>query len=235
MLKKLKYSPAVILLLLPGLLFAATPEESLKANFPDLQIESVSKTPVEGVYEVVSGGRVLYYAPAAECLILGEIITKTGQNLTQAKEMEIISAKMKQVPLDKAIRIGDGKNVIVEFTDVDCQYCRAASSFLKDMGNLSRYIFFVSLSGNPRTEAKTKYIFCAEDKKKAYEDAMAGQLDDMKFKQCESKEAAELFDVHKQLGQKVGVPGTPCFLVNGKAVMGANLPEISKLLEAGPK
>jgi len=63
---------------------------------------------------------------------------------------------------------------------------------------------------------------------------MAGQLDDMKFKQCESKEAAALFDVHKQTDKRSGSRG-PLFLVKRQGVMERNLPEISKLLEAGPK
>jgi len=67
---------------------------------------------------------------------------------------------MKQVPLDKAIRIGDGKNVIVEFTDVDCQYCRTASSFLKDVGNLSRYnLFLFRFPATRELKPRQTYIF----------------------------------------------------------------------------
>ncbi len=213
-----------------------SPEESLKASFPNLEFEKMSKTPIEGVYEVViTGGRILYYAPKAECIIAGEIIAKSGVNLTQAKELEMLGARAKQVPLDKALKIGSGKNTIVEFTDIDCQYCRAASQFLVETTNVTRYIFFVSLSGNPQTQAKTKYVLCAQDKAKAYEEAMTGKLDDMKFKTCDSKEAENLFQAQKEIGQKVNPPGTPFFLINGTPVMGANIPEIQKLLGQGTK
>jgi thiol:disulfide interchange protein DsbC len=212
-----------------------SPEESLKASFPNLEFEKMSKTPIEGIYEVISSGRILYYAPKAECIIAGEIFSKSGVNLTQAKELELLSQRAKQAPLDKAIKIGGGKNTIVEFTDIDCQYCRTASQFLEKMENVTRYIYFVSLSGNPQTQAKTKYVLCATDKAKAYEEAMTGKLDDMKFKACDSKEAESLFQSQKEIGQKVNPPGTPFFLVNGKPVMGANMPEINKLLGEGPK
>lgn len=210
-------------------------EKSLKANFPNLEIENMSKTPVEGVYEVVTGGRILYYAPKAECIIAGEMISKKGGNLTQQRELEMLDARAKGVSLDKALKIGSGKGTIIEFTDIDCQYCRTASQFLAKMENVTRYIFFVSLSGNPQTQAKTKYVLCAQDKAGAYEEAMTGKLDDMKFKPCESKDAESLFQAHAEIGKKVNPPGTPFFLVNGTPVMGANLPEIKRLIEGGSK
>lgn len=212
-----------------------TPEESLKANFPKLEFESMSKTPIEGVYEVVTREGVLYYAPKAECIIVGDLLTKGGVNLTSAKMLELLGARAKQVPLDKAFKIGSGKNTIVEFTNIDCSFCRAASEFLGSTKDLTRYVFFVNLSGSPQTEAKMKYVLCAPDKAKAYEEAMTGKLDDMKFKPCDSPEAERLYNVHKEIGQKVNPPGTPFFLVNGKPVMGANIPEIEKILGMGGK
>lgn len=230
MFKTVRILPAVALLLVPGLLFALTPEESLKANFPALKVESVRESPVSGLYEVVAEGRIFYYAPAPECMVLGEMVTKDGKNLTQERELEMIGARMKRLPLARAVKIGSGKNVIVEVTDIDCQYCRTASEFLKGAGDLTRYIYFISLSGNPRTEAKIKYVLCASDKQKAYEDAMSGKLDDMKFKPCTSKEVLEMYEAHSEEGRMAAVPGTPCFLVNGNVVMGANLAEIKRLL-----
>jgi len=235
MIKFMSWLIIILILLVPGLVFAVTPEESLKASFPNLEFEKMSKTPIEGIYEVISGGRVLYYAPKAECIFAGEIITKGGVNLTQAKEVELLGERAKQIPLDKALKFGSGKNTMVEFTDVDCQYCRIASQFLEKAQNVTRYIFFVSLTGNPQTQAKTKYVFCAKDKAKAYEEAMSGKLDDMKFKACDSQEAESLYQTHKEIGQKVNPPGTPFFLINGKPVMGANIPEIQKLLGEGAK
>ena len=83
-------------------------------------------------------------------------------------------------------------------------------------------------------EAKIKYIFCAKDRAKAYEEAMTGKLDDMKFKPCDDAAAAELVKTHKEIGDKVGVRslGTPLFLIDGQVVRGANMPQIEKILGA---
>ncbi len=117
--------------------------------------------------------------------------------LPKQRETELLTVKMKKVSLNEAIKIGNGKNIIVEFTDTDCPYCRASSKFLAGQKDLTRYIFFVSLSGNPQTAAKVKYIFCSSDKAKAYEEVMGGKLDDPLPKPCDSKEAQELYDKHR--------------------------------------
>jgi thiol:disulfide interchange protein DsbC len=84
---------------------------------------------------------------------------------------------------------------------------------------------------HPDAENKVKYIFCAEDKAKAYEDAMKGKLDDQKYEKCEKPEAIALLNLHKEIAGKMGINGTPFFIVNGKkSIVGANTPEIEAAL-----
>jgi len=59
---------------------------------------------------------------------------------------------------------------------------------------------------------------------------MTGKLDDMKFKACKSGVVDELVRVHKGEASRLGVTGTPFFLINGQPVSGANIPLIEKLL-----
>lgn len=232
MLKKLFCLTAVWLTFLPSCLLALTPEESLQKNFPNIKYESFGKSPVEGIYEVVAEGRVAYYSPSAEILIVGDMVSKDAVNITQQRVTEMLQAKMKQLPLEKALKIGSGKSVVIEFTDTDCPYCRQASKFLSSRDDVTRYIFFASLSNDPNIEAKVRYIFCSADRAAAYSEVMAGRLDDMNFKICDSTESAEMFKIHRELARKSGVPATPYFLVNGTVVRGANIPEIQRLLSA---
>ncbi|MHB9096546.1 MAG: DsbA family protein, partial [Syntrophales bacterium] len=69
---------------------------------------------------------------------------------------------------------------------------------------------------------------------KAYEEAMTGKLDEMKFTPCDDAAAAELFKAHKEIGDKIGMQGlgTPMFLIDGQFVRGANIPQIEKILGA---
>ena len=87
---------------------------------------------------------------------------------------------------------------------------------------------------HPKAEAKVRYVLCAKDQAKAYEEAMTGKLDDMKFTPCEDAAAAELFKTHKETGEKVGGRsiGTPLFMIDGQVVKGANIPQMEKILGA---
>ena len=79
---------------------------------------------------------------------------------------------------------------MIEITDPDCTYCRQASAYLSARNDVTRYVFFFPLPIHPNAEAKIRHIFCAADRARAYEEAMAGKLDDMKFKPCDDAAAA---------------------------------------------
>lgn len=219
------------LLIFPVIVFSETVEESFKKLFPNIPVESISPTDIKGVYEVVSQNQIGYFAFESGHLILGEIIDKNGTNVTANRKNEIIASKSKTLPLDKALKMGSGKNIILEFTDPDCPYCRRASSFLNQKTDVTRYVFFLPLPMHKDAENKVKYIFCSNDKAKAYEEAMQGKLDNQKYEVCKKQEVDDLVKIHKEASKKMGISGTPYFIVNGKPISGANTPEIDKALQ----
>jgi thiol:disulfide interchange protein DsbC len=206
-------------------------EETFKKAFPRVPFDSIKPTEIKGVYEVSKGSEVIYFIADPGYLFIGDIVSKEGKSLTEERKGALAAEKAKDIPLDKAIKMGSGKNTIVEFTDPDCPYCRKASEFLEPKKDVTRYVFFLPLPMHPDAENKVKYIFCAEDKTKAYEDAMKGKLDDQKYEKCDKPEAIALLNLHKELAGKMGVNGTPFFIINGKkAVTGANTSEIEAAL-----
>lgn len=206
-------------------------EDTFKKAFPRVPFDSIKSTEIKGVYEVSKGSELVYFIADPGYLFVGDIISKEGKSLTEERKGALAAEKAKDLPLDKAIKIGSGKNTIVEFTDPDCPYCRKAAEFLEQKKDVTRYIFFLPLPMHPDAENKVKYIFCAEDKAKAYEDAMKGKFDDLKYEKCEKPDAVALLNLHKEIAGKMGINGTPFFIVNGKkAVTGANMPEIEAAL-----
>jgi thiol:disulfide interchange protein DsbC len=206
-------------------------EETFKAAFPRVPFDTIKPTDIKGVYEVSKGSELVYFIVDPGYLFIGDILSKEGKSLTEERKGALSAERAKDLPLDKAIKIGNGKNTIVEFTDPDCPYCRKAAEFLEQKKDVTRYVFFLPLPMHPDAENKVKYIFCAEDKVKAYEDAMKGKLDDLKYEKCEKPDAAGLLSLHKEIAGKMGINGTPFFIVNGKkAVTGANMPEIEAAL-----
>jgi len=51
----------------------------------------------------------------------------------------------KTLPLEKAVKIGDGKKVVIEITDPDCPFCRTASEYFSKKTDVIRYVFFAPL------------------------------------------------------------------------------------------
>jgi len=218
-----------------SLAFGLTPEESLKANFPGIPVESVTPSTIPGLYEVIVGQQIFYYFPEAEAIIGGPIIIKGGRNLTEEKmaameqqKLSEMAKKIKDIPLEKALKIGNGKHAVIEITDPDCTFCRQAAQYFKTRTDATRYVFFVPLQKN--SESKIRHILCAADKAKAYEDAMEGKLDDVNPAICEDRAVEELAKIHRDTAMKLGLTGTPIFFINGQPVMGANIPVIEKLL-----
>jgi thiol:disulfide interchange protein DsbC len=210
--------------------FAQTVEENLKNTFPKLKFDTVSPSPIAGLYEVVSGTRIAYYAPSTGNLIFGEMIDRSGRNVTTDRANQIVLDKAKSLPLDKAVVVGKGNGTVIEFTDPDCPYCRKASSFLEGKADVKRYIFFIPLPMHKDAERKIRYIFCSPDRAKAYEDAMKGKLDDEKYEICKKPDVDELVGLHKELAEKMGVSGTPFFVVNGQVIPGADMGRIEAAL-----
>ena len=211
---------------------AASPEESFRKSFPAQRVDSIRPSGVNGLYEVVSENRILYYAPGPEYLIYGPMITREGRNLTDERILEIMERGLKGVPLEKALRIGAGQHQVIEFTDPDCPYCRRASTFLSGRKDVTRHVFFFPLAIHPNATAKVRQILCAEDRGKAYEEAMAGKLDDMKFTPCKSDAVEDLLKTHREIGDRVGVTGTPLFLIDGHVVFGADIPQMERILDS---
>ncbi len=205
------------------------PENAVKNAFPQLKVDSVFASEASGIYEVISGQNVFYFVPEKDFMIVGEIFTKDGRNITQDRKQSLMAAKLKELPMNKAVKIGTGKNVVVEFTDPDCPYCRKASDGLKTRTDVTRYIFFAPMA-HPNALPKIHHILNADDKAKAYEEMMGGAdapRPGSDYPEAIKKLAAE----HMDWAKKVGISGTPTFFVNGKAVVGADLARIDALIK----
>lgn len=207
------------------------PEQAFKKAYPNVPYDSIKPSPVKGLYEVSKGADVIYYFQEKDLLFIGEIIDKTGKSLTDDRKAQLVINNVKKIPLDKAIKIGNGKQTIIEFTDPDCPYCRRAASYLDTLKDVTRYVFFFPLPSHKDAENKIKYIFCSSDMAKTYDEAMKGKLDTQKYTVCKKPEVSERLALHKEIGTRIGVNGTPMFIINGKElVVGANIPAIQAAL-----
>ncbi|GAW65613.1 protein-disulfide isomerase [Geoanaerobacter pelophilus] len=227
-----------VLLLLAGVSFAApvSPENAFRSAFPQVPFDNITPSEINGVYEVISGPNIFYYYPEKDLIITGEIVGKDLKSRT-AERREVLSSQMaakaaeavKDLPLDKAVKVGDGKKKVIEFTDPDCPYCRKASEYFTKRSDVTRYVFFAPLA-HPAAIKKIEYILSAENKAEAYDAMMMGEEIPPLAKPA-SEEVKKLAQEHLALARKVGIQGTPTFFVKGEQVIGADTKKLDELLK----
>ncbi|HTP66265.1 MAG TPA: DsbC family protein [Geobacteraceae bacterium] len=204
------------------------PETALRKAYPGLPFESVTKTDINGLYEVISGSNILYYYPEKEYLFVGEIYAPPGRSITAERKNEIAARKMKDLPLDKAVKTGSGKTVVVEFTDPDCPFCKRAYEYFKNKPDITRYTFFTPLA-HPGAITKVYYILAAKDREKAYHEMFEGKSA-AEPAGGYSEATKKLAQEHLEIGKSAGVTGTPTFFINGTLVVGADFQQLDKIL-----
>ena len=78
----------------------------VQARFPDMQVESVSRLPFGGLYEVVLGGRVLYTDEKTNFIFIGSLLdvrAGTEKDLTRERMAQINSQSLRKAT-DNAIK-----------------------------------------------------------------------------------------------------------------------------------
>jgi thiol:disulfide interchange protein DsbC len=144
-----------------------------------------------------------------------------------------LSKVLDTLPLDKAIKIGNGTKKVIEVSDPTCPFCRRAHETLKDRKDITKYVFFLPIHGEHSLKA-IAYIVCSQDPAKKYEEVYSGKVDDRieNFNitsDCQQK-LETILNEHTQVAQKLQVRGTPYFIIDKKPVEGANISLIEKLL-----
>lgn len=207
--------------------------KSLKMSFPNIPLQQVNTTPVEGIYELVTEQEeILYFAPRSGHILAGELWNNQGQSLTRESKARMMTEKLPLLPLDKAIKIGDGPNQVVEVSDPDCPFCRDGSAFFSAREDVTRYIFLYPLDRiHPQAEAKSRFILSAEDQETAYEDVFSGEYDSQPLPEFKDN---GLLEIHRNAAREMKINSTPRYWINGKYISGTNLKEFEKLLDQGP-
>ena len=206
--------------------------DRLKTLFPNFRTNEIKQSPVSGLWEIDANNQIIYFDPKGGYLLFGDILTKEGKNLTEDRRNEISTRKVGQLPLDKAVKVGNGQNKIIIFTDPDCPFCKKLASHLSSKQDITQFIFFFPLRNlHPLADVKCSYILGAENSSAAYQDIESGKLEKTDWKSIsQSEKGIKRLQEHIGLANSLNITSTPSVWVNGKFVAGANLPLIDKLL-----
>ena len=207
-------------------------KETLMKTFPNMKLDGFRESPLKGLYEITAGEQVFYFSPEGY-LFFGEIWTKDGKNLTAEMREKVVAERINTLPLDKALKIGNGPKKVIEFTDPDCPYCRKVDNFLSKRTDVTRYVYFVPLRRiHPDAEKKARYILSQSDKDKAFRDVFEGVLDGKPISIADGAQQQQLEEMEK-IATGLGVRGTPALWIEGAHVNGADIQQITGLLDKG--
>ena len=226
MMNMLKPSAALALVLAAVSVHAQTPQEAAlkKLIEPRLgdsaKVDSVTRTPYSGLFEVRVGSDIFYTDAQAKYLFVGRILdANTTEDYTKARVDELSRIRFSDLPLESALKTvkGDGKRVIAVFEDPNCGYCKRFRQNLQDVDNVTVYTFLYNIL-SPDSAVKSKNIWCSADRNKAWDEWMLNN----KSAAVAPEACSTPNDKIKALGIKLRVTGTPTiFFTDGSRIPGA--------------
>ena len=208
---------------------AQADEASIRKNIaeriPQLkQIDEVSKSPVPGIYELRVNGTEIFYTDAdANYLIQGNLIdTKLRRNITEERIEKLTAIAFDALPLKDAFTIvrGNGKRKLAVFEDPNCGYCKRFERDLQKVDNVTISMFLYPILSADSNE-KSKAVWCAKDKAKAWQDYM---VRDVALAAVPAAPGCDTSAITRnvELGKKHKITGTPTLIfADGARVPGA--------------
>lgn len=194
---------------------------TLQARLPQIEIKSIAKAPIAGLYEVNLGTQMIYADANGDYVIAGDLVdTKTRSNLSEAHLADLNKVDFASLPLDRAVKVvkGNGNRRIVVFSDPNCPYCKQLETTLKSIDNVTVYTFLYPVL-SPDSVTKSKAIWCATDRAKAWE---AWMVDHRPPPSPGARCDSAALDANLALGRALNVTGTPTIiLADGRRLPGA--------------
>ena len=210
--------------------------KNLQERIPQFpKIDEISKAAMPGLYEIRVDGTDIYYTDAeGNFLIQGQLIdTRSRRNLTEERIDKLTAIDFQSLPLKDAFTIvrGNGKRKLAVFEDPNCGYCKRFERDLQKVDNITVYLFLYPILGQDSVE-KSRNIWCAKDRAKAWQDAM---LREQPAGNANCDTAALQRNV--EFGRKHKINGTPTLITaEGNRVPGAiSTAQIEKLLAEAAK
>ena len=208
----------------------ATIRKNLAERIPAFtQIDEVTPTPMPGLFEVRVGNEVLYTDAEGNYLLQGSLLdTRNRKNLTDERIEKLTAINFKDLNLKNAFTItrGNGKRQLAVFEDPNCGYCKRFEKDLQKINNVTVHLFLIPILGAD-SEDKSRNIWCAKDKAKAWNDWM---LNDSlpKAASCNT----DALTANLEFAKKYRITGTPTLVfADGTRVPGAiNAQQVEKLL-----
>ena len=199
--------------------------QALKGLNPQIAVDYVGPAALPGFQEVIVGGQLVYVSNDGKYLIQGSVVDMAAkEELSQSsgtlnKYRRDLIATIK--PADRIVFAPPNpKYTLSVFTDIECGYCRKLHSEIAELNKLGiavEYLAYPRMGLGSQDHKDMISVWCAADRKQALTAAKSGAA--VAPKNCTSP-----VDREYNLGQRVGVTGTPAVYAADGTQLGGYLP-----------
>ncbi len=197
---------------------------------PQLVVESVKKSPVNGLYQAkIENGPTLFVSADGQYVLATDMYQVVAGGFVNLQEVEReeyrkeLAHRLDENHDDAIVYSpkGEVKGVVNVFTDVDCGFCQRLHqevAELNEMGIELRYLAYPRSGLNSESYNKIASAWCADDQQKAMNKLKARE--EIAMNVCENNPVAD----HYALGNRIGVRGTPALLLDDGTLLPGYLP-----------
>ena len=204
-------------------------KEELAKRLNGIAVEDITEAPIAGLYQVAVGANVAYVTKDGRYIVRGDIYdADTSANVSEETRARARATMLGSV--DPATMIvfkpvsGEVKHTVTIFTDIDCGYCRQFHREIDKVTALGievHYLFYPRTGPDTESWTKATQVWCAANHNSALTRAkLGGEIPD-------SGECATPVADHYELGQRIGVRGTPAVFSESGELLGGYLPPAS--------
>ena len=210
-------------------------KEDLATRLNGVTAADISDSPLPGIYQVAIGAQVAYVTKDGRYIIRGDIYdADSSANVSEETRARARVSMLDSV--DPASMIvfkpasGEVKHKVTIFTDIDCGYCRQFHREIDKVTALGievHYLFYPRTGPNTESWTKADQVWCAPNHNAALTRAkLGGEIPEVAA--CNSP-----VEAHYDLGQQIGVRGTPAIFSETGELIGGYLPPatLAKVLD----
>ncbi|NOT88520.1 MAG: thioredoxin fold domain-containing protein [Lysobacter sp.] len=204
---------------------------ALKALNPKIEVDRIGPAPMPGFQEAIVAGQVLYFSDDGRYMLQGSLYDMhEKKDLSQIGLSELRREQLEKIPVTDRIvfaPVGTPKHTVAVFTDIECGYCRKLHSEMADYNKLGiavQYLAFPRAGLTSPDALAMESVWCSDDRRQALTEAKNGRP--VPPKRCNNPVTAQY-----ELGQRIGLQGTPMIINSDGVAMPGYMPP-AQLLEA---
>ncbi len=204
-------------------------KQELAKRLNGIAVDDITDAPITGLYQVAVGANVAYVTKDGRYIVRGDIYdADTSANVSEETRARARATMLGSV--DPASMIvfkpasGAVKHTVTIFTDIDCGYCRQFHREIDKVTALGievHYLFYPRTGPDTESWTKAEQVWCAANHNSALTRAkLGGEIPEV-------AECATPVADHYELGQRIGVRGTPAVFSESGELLGGYLPPAS--------